>query len=64
MTANEKRFLIRDIAVVEFLFATGLRVSELSALRREDMDLHTGIFLIKGKGSKERYMQIENREVH
>ena len=63
MTANEKRFLIRDIAVVEFLFATGLRVSELSALRREDMDLHTGIFLIKGKGSKERYMQIENREV-
>lgn len=63
MTANEKRFLIKDIAVVEFLFATGLRVSELSALRREDMDLHTGIFLIKGKGSKERYMQIENREV-
>ncbi len=63
MTANEKMFLIRDIAVVEFLFATGLRVSELSALRREDMDLHTGIFLIKGKGSKERYMQIENREV-
>ena len=63
MTANEKRFLIRDIAVVEFLFATGLRVSELSALWREDMDLHTGIFLIKGKGSKERYMQIENREV-
>lgn len=63
MTANEKRFLIRDIAVVEFLFATGLRVSELSALRREDMDLHTGIFLIKGKGSKERYIQIENREV-
>ena len=63
MTANEKRFLIRDIAVVEFLFATGLRVSELSALRREDMDLHTGIFLIKGKGSKERYMQIENKEV-
>ncbi len=63
MTTNEKKFLIRDIAVVEFLFATGLRVSELSALRREDMDLHTGIFLIKGKGSKERYMQIENREV-
>lgn len=63
MTTNEKKFLIRDIAVVEFLFATGLRVSELSALRREDMDLHTGIFLIKGKGSKERYMQIENKEV-
>jgi len=63
MTTNEKKFLIRDIAVVEFLFATGPRVSELSALRREDMDLHTGIFLIKGKGSKERYMQIENREV-
>lgn len=58
-----EKFLVRDIAVVEFLFATGLRVSELSALKRADIDLNTGIFLIKGKGSKERYMQIENGEV-
>lgn len=63
MTDGEKKFLARDIAVVEFLFATGLRVSELSALKRADINRNTGIFLIKGKGSKERYMQIENREV-
>lgn len=63
MTGCERKFLVRDIAVVEFLFATGLRVSELCALKREDIDLHAGIFLIKGKGSKERYMQIENGEV-
>lgn len=63
MTAHEKKFLIRDIAVVEFLFATGLRVSELSALKMADIDINAGIFLIKGKGNKERYMQIENKEV-
>lgn len=63
MSGHERKFLTRDIAVVEFLFATGLRVSELSALKRADIDLHEGIFLIKGKGSKERYMQIENPEV-
>ena len=63
MSDCEAKFLARDIAVVEFLFATGLRVSELSALKRADIDLNAGIFLIKGKGNKERYMQIENREV-
>lgn len=63
MTVYERKFLVRDIAVIEFLFATGIRVSELSALKKGDIDMHTGIFLIKGKGSKERYMQIENEEV-
>lgn len=61
--AREKKYLIKDIAVIEFLFATGLRVSELCALKRTEINLNTGIFLIKGKGSKERYMQIENGEV-
>ena len=63
MTVCERKFLARDIAVVEFLFATGLRVSELSALKKTDINLNTGIFLVKGKGSKELYMQIENGEV-
>lgn len=60
---SKRKFIIRDIAVIESLFATGLRVSELSMLRTEELDLESGIFRIKGKGKKERYLQIENEEV-
>lgn len=63
MTEQKRRMLLRDIAVIEFLFATGLRVSELCALKTEEIDLTNGVFRIKGKGSKERYMQIGNEEV-
>lgn len=54
---------LRDIAVLEFLFATGVRVSELCTLRKESIDLSTGEFKIYGKGSKERLIQISNPAV-
>lgn len=54
--------LIRDLAIIEFLFATGVRVSELCALSPSDMNLDTGVFLIRGKGSKERMAYICNDE--
>lgn len=63
LPSGKKKVLIRDIAVIELLFATGLRVSELCALRTEDLDLQNGVFRIKGKGGKERCMQIGNDEV-
>jgi len=50
--------MVRDIAVVELLFATGMRVSELCHLRLNDVDLKQGIIKIFGKGSKERMIQI------
>ena len=54
---------IRDIAVIELLFATGMRISELCSLKPESIDLESGNILIYGKGAKERIIQIGNPEV-
>lgn len=45
---------LRDRAMMELLYATGLRVSELVTLRAEAADTERGFLLVKGKGSKER----------
>lgn len=54
---------IRDIAVIELLFATGMRISELCSLRSSNIDLQGNNILIYGKGAKERVIQIGNPEV-
>ncbi|MXV13999.1 tyrosine-type recombinase/integrase [Hufsiella ginkgonis] len=51
---------IRDISVMELLFATGARVSEIANLKENDIDLLTGSVKIEGKGGKERIIQICN----
>lgn len=53
---------IRDIAIIELLFTTGARVSELANLTKESINLDTGYIIIKGKGNKERGIQICNKE--
>ncbi len=55
--------VLRDIAVLELLFATGIRVSELCALQCSDVRLNEGEIKIYGKGAKERFVQIANPEV-
>lgn len=54
---------IRDIAVIELLFATGMRISELCSLKPSDVDLKSNNILIYGKGSKERIIQLGNQDV-
>jgi integrase/recombinase XerD len=49
---------IRDKAMLEVLYATGLRVSELVALKVSDVDLDLGFLITMGKGSKERTVPI------
>jgi integrase/recombinase XerC len=44
----------RDKALLEFLYATGLRVGELASLDLEDVDLAGGLVRVLGKGNKER----------
>jgi len=53
---------LRNIAVLELLFATGLRVSELCSIRAADIDLQSGILKVWGKGARERIIFISNRE--
>jgi integrase/recombinase XerD len=55
--------LIRDIAVIELLFASGMRVSELCQLTASDINLEEGVIKILGKGSKERIIQICQNEI-
>ena len=62
-TDYQKKKALQDIAVIELLFATGIRISELCALRDNDVDLYDGTILIYGKGSKERIVQIGNNDV-
>ena len=57
------RSAVRDIAVLEVLFATGARVSEICTLMPDSVDLLNHTIKIFGKGSKERIIQIENTDV-
>jgi integrase/recombinase XerD len=49
---------IRDRAMLELLYAAGLRVSELCALSVNDVDLQAGVVRAFGKGSKERLVPV------
>ncbi|MFQ6860544.1 MAG: tyrosine-type recombinase/integrase [Beduini sp.] len=53
----------RNAAVIELLFSTGLRVSELCNIKKEEINLDQGQLLIYGKGAKERNLYIGNYKV-
>ncbi|KJR46831.1 Tyrosine recombinase XerC [Desulfosporosinus sp. I2] len=50
----------RDQVILELLYGSGLRVSELIGLNRENLDLDSGLIRVLGKGSKERIVPVTN----
>ena len=62
-TAYQRKNALRDAAIIELLFATGMRISELCSLKAGDVSLSDRSLLIYGKGNKERRMQIGNDDV-
>lgn len=54
--------IIRNIVVIELLFATGGRVSEIAELKDGSVNLHSGVIKLLGKGNKERIIQVCNHE--
>ena len=62
-TEYSKKTSVRDIAVLELLFATGARVSEVCSLTPSSVNLDNHTVKFYGKGSKERIIQIENLNV-
>ena len=62
-TNYQKRKTLQDVTIIELLFSTGIRISELCLLQASDVDLLDNTILIFGKGAKERRIQIENTDV-
>lgn len=62
-TAYQRKNALRDAAIIELLFATDMRISELCSLKAGDISLSDRSLLIYGKGNKERRMQIGNDDV-
>ena len=62
-TTYQYNAILRDITIIELLFSTGVRISELCALRIQQVDLVSYKIIIYGKGSKERLIQIGNDDV-
>lgn len=59
----EKKQSIRNAAIVEVLFSTGIRISELCNIKKEDISICDRTLKIFGKGSKERILYLGNDSV-
>jgi len=57
-TARSRAISLRDRAMIELLYAGGVRVSEVASARLEDLKLDIGYILVRGKGDKERMVPL------
>ena len=55
---------VRDRALLELMYATGVRVSEAVGLRTADVDVHAGLVGCHGKGNKQRRVPIGKSAIH
>lgn len=55
------KYFQRDIAMLELMYACGLRVSELVRLKLSDVNFEAGFVRVKGKGDKERIVPVAHR---
>ncbi len=53
----------RDFSILQLFLQTGIRVSELVAITVEDLDIHSHVLKVHGKGNKEREIPLEKKSV-
>lgn len=58
---DDEKYALRNRAVLELLYSSGLRVSELTALDIGELDLSSGMVRVTGKGGKERIVPVGSR---
>jgi integrase/recombinase XerC len=58
--AKKRKIALRNIAILELLYATGMRVSEVARLNVSDIDFDERTIVILGKGNKERLLPFSN----
>ncbi|MBC7963060.1 MAG: tyrosine recombinase XerC [Steroidobacteraceae bacterium] len=58
---DEQQYALRDRAILELLYSSGLRVSELTSLNIGEIDLSGGMVRVMGKGGKERIVPVGSR---
>jgi len=64
LTPNvSKKSGLRDRVILELLYATGMRVSEVAALRLSQINLQSGFVIVFGKGAKERIVPLGEESV-
>jgi integrase/recombinase XerC len=54
----EDKFMLRDRAMLELLYSTGIRVSELVSRDMDDLDFDAEVLRVRGKGSRERLVPV------
>ncbi len=59
----EQKHALRDKAILELLYSSGLRVSELTGLNIAEIDLSGGMVRVMGKGGKERIVPVGRRAI-
>jgi len=59
----ESKYFLRDIVMLELMYASGLRVSELIKLKLSDINFEAGFIRIKGKADKERVVPVAQRTI-
>ncbi|OGE74298.1 MAG: hypothetical protein A3I07_04490 [Candidatus Doudnabacteria bacterium RIFCSPLOWO2_02_FULL_42_9] len=64
-TDEEKSKLtrLRDRAILEMLFSTGLRISELVSIKKDGLNLKRGEFAVRGKGDKMRLVFLSHKAI-
>lgn len=62
-TKKKEMHILRDLLIMELLFATGMRVGELSKVDTDDVDILRGVIKVNGKGSKQRILPIPNGNI-